>query len=168
MNQADTQITDTAYDPDDELRDLLDDLATVRVSYGSDHEIDLPGELTALQRDYEMVFVEDGDEFTLSGTETTGSLGMFLSLEGNLGFAAGIVLQHALILGEPTQCYTDETVPSDPSLGRYQDLTAEWYQPAAVEQGIHEARLSNRAVDLRATGLSLDEIERYGRHWLSL
>jgi len=168
MDQVDTQITDTAYDPDDELRNLLDDLETAEVSYGSDHQIDLPGELVAQQRDYEMVFVEDDDEFTLSGTETMGSLGTFLSLEGNLGFASGIVLYHALILGEPTQCYTDETVPSDPSPGRYQDLTAEWYHPAAIEQDIPEARLNNRAVDFRATGLSLDEIERYAGHWLSL
>ena len=168
MDRLDAQITDTAYDPNGELRGFLKELATVEVNYGADREINLPGELVAQQRDYEMVFVEDENEFTLSGTETTGSLGVFLSLEGNLGFASGIALQHALLLGEPTHCYTDETVPSDPALGRYQDLTAEWYRPAAVEQGLPAARLSNRAVDLRATGIALDEVERYARHWLSL
>jgi len=168
MDLPDAQITDMAYDADTDLRELLEEIATVKVKYQTEQEIDLSGELTAHQRRYTMVFDDVDDAFTLSGTETTSSLGTFISLEGNLGFAAGIVLHHALILGEPTQCYTDEMVPQDPVAGRHQDLTAEWYRPAAVKQGLPQARLDQRAVNLQATGISLREIERYAKHWLSL
>jgi len=115
-----------------------------------------------------MVFDGGDDEFALSGTETTGSLGMLLSLDGNLGFASAIALHHAVILGEPTQCYTDERVPEDVSSDIYQDLTVEWYQPAAVEEEIPQARLNQRSVNLNSTGVFLKEVEQYARSWLSL
>ena len=169
MDLPNAQVTDTAYEPDADLRDSLVSLEDVAVSYQADQELDLPGELTAKQREYTMSYgTDDGDELTLSGTETMGAPGMFVSLEGSLGFAAGIILQHALILGEPTQCYTDEGIPRDASMSRYQDLTAEWYRPAAVEQGLPQARLEHRTVDFEATELPLKETERYARQWLSL
>jgi len=168
MDHSDAQVTDTAYEPDPDLRDQLDNLASVEVDYQADREIDLPGELTAQQREYTMVFDDGDDEFALSGTETTGSLGMLLSLDGNLGFASAIALHHAVILGEPTQCYTDERVPEDVSSDIYQDLTVEWYQPAAVEEEIPQARLNQRSVNLNSTGVFLKEVEQYARSWLSL
>ena len=165
----DSQVTKDPYTPGEELESLINnELEDVRVSYTSDTEIDLPAGLTAQQRDYEMTLRDDGDEFVLSGTETASGIGMFLSLEGHLGFAAGIILSHALILGQPTQIYTDEGLSGDPVFDEYQDLTAEWYQPAAVDNGLPEARLSQRTADLEATKISLNEIERYARHWLSL
>lgn len=168
MDHPDAQITDTAYEPDTDLRDRLNALADVEVEYQADREIDLPGELTAQQRDYTMAFTTAGDEFVLSGTETIGSLGMFLSLEGNLGLASAIALHHAVILGEPTQCYTDERVTEDVSSDLYQDLTAEWYRPAAVEAEIPQARINQRGLDFDTTGISLKEVEQYARDWLSL
>ena len=167
MDHPDAQITDTAYEPDTDLRDRLNALSDVEVDYQADREIDLPGELTAQQRDYTMASTT-GDEFVLSGTETTGSLGMLLSLDGNLGFASAIALHHAVILGEPTQCYTDERVPEDVSSDIYQDLTVEWYRPAAVEAEIPQARLNQRGLDFDTTGISLKEVEQYAKNWLSL
>jgi len=168
MENPDAQITDTAYDPDTDLRDRLDGLASVEVDYQADREVDLPGELSAQQREYTMVFDDGDDEFALSGTETTGSLGMFISLDGNLGFASAIALHHAVIVGEPTQCYTDERVSEGVSSDIYQDLNVEWYRPAAVEAGIPQARLNQRGLDFDTTGISLKEIEQYARNWLSL
>jgi len=168
MDHSDAQVTDTAYEPEPDLRDQLDDLAGVEVDYQADREVDLPGELTAQQREYTMVFDDGDDEFALSGTETSGSLGMLLSLDGNLGFASAIALHHAVMLGEPTHCYTDESVPEDVSADIYQDLTVEWYQPAAVEAEIPQARLNQRDIEFDATGISLKEVERFARNWLSV
>jgi hypothetical protein len=168
MPTPNSQITSTPYDPDADLQDLLtNELAEVRVTYDADREIDLPGGLTAQQREYEMTLEDENNKFTLSGTETTSGLGMFLSLEGNLGFASGIILNHALMLGEPTQAYTDESL-SNPSVEQYQDLTAEWYRPTAVDKGFPETRLQNRPVDFESTEVSLAELEKYARIWLSL
>jgi len=168
MDHSDAQVTDAAYEPDPDLRDQLDGLGSVEVDYQADREIDLPGELTAQQREYTMVFDDGDDKFALSGTETTGSLGMLLSLEGNLGFASAIALHHAVILGEPTQCYTDERIPEDVSSDIYQDLTVEWYQPAAVDKDIPQARLNQRGIDFDATGVSLKEVEQHAKNWVSL
>lgn len=168
MDRPDAQITDTAYDPDADLRGLLEDLASVEVSYHSDQEIDLPGGLSAIQREYEMVFEDAGETYSLEGTETTASIGMFISLQGNLGFASGIILHHAVMLGEPTQIYTDENVPSDPAVDQYQDLTAEWYRPVAVEKGFPAARLEKRPIGFETTEVTLAELEKYAEIWLSL
>jgi len=168
MDHSDAQVTETAYEPDPDLRDQLDELVSVEVDYQADREVDLPGELIAQQREYTMVFDDADDEFTLSGTETTGSLGMLLSLSGNLGFASAIALHHAVMLGEPTQCYTDETVSIDVSSEIYQDLTVEWYQPAAVEAGLPQARLNQRGKEFDATSISLGDVERHAEDWLSL
>lgn len=168
MGHSDAQITDTTYDPAPDLRDQLDVLTSVEVDYQADREVDLPGELTAQQREYTMVFTTSDDDFELSGTETTGSLGMFLSLEGALGFASAIALHHAVMLGKPTQCYTDETVSKGDSPEIYQDLTVEWYQPAAVEAGLPQARLNQRGKEFDATSISLPEIEQHATDWLSL
>ena len=168
MAHPDAQITDTAYDPDAGLRNQLDELASVEVDYQADREVDPPGELTAQQREYTMVFTDGDDEFELSGTETTGSLGMFLSLEGTLGFASAIALHHAVMLGKPTQCYTDETVSKDVSSEIYQDLTVEWYQPAAVEAELPQARLNRRGEKFDATSISLGDVEQHAEDWLSL
>lgn len=168
MEHPDAQITDTAYTPAPDLRDQLDDLASVEVDYQADREVDLPGELSAQQREYTMVFGDGDDEFVLSGIETTGSLGLLLSLDGNLGFASAVALHHAVIVGAPTQCYTDERVPDGVSSEIYQDLTVEWYRPAAVEAEIPQARLTQRDIDFDTTGISLRKVEQYAKRWLSL
>jgi len=168
MDNSGAQITDTAYDPGTDLRDQLDDLASVEVDYQADREVDLTDELTVQQREYTMVFDDDGEEFALSGTETTGSLGMLLSLGGSLGFASAIALHHAVILGEPTQCYTDERVTGGVSPDIYQDLSVEWYRPGAVEVGIPQARLNQRGIEFDTTGISFNEVERHAKNWLSL
>lgn len=165
---SEEQITGTEYEPDTSLEELLTgELETTEVSYNSDEEIELPGGLSAYQRKYEMKLDSGGGEFILKGTETTSPIGMFVSLEGNLGFASGIVLNHALILGEPTQAYTDEAISVENPAETYQDLTAEWYRPDAVENGFPEARLANRIGDFEHTEVSIEELERYARHWLS-
>jgi len=166
MGRSDAQITDTAYEPDADLRDHLGELASVEVDYQADQEVVLPGELTAQQREYTMVFDGGDNEFALSGTETTGSLGMLLSLEGTLGFASAIALHHAIMLGEPTQCYTDERVSGGASSEIYQDLSVEWYRPAAVEAGLPRARLDQRGIEFDTTGISFDDVEQFARNWL--
>jgi hypothetical protein len=168
MDYPHAQITDTAYEPDTDLRDRLNAVADVEIDYQADREIDLPGELTAQQREYTMASTTAGDEFVLSGTETTGSHGVLLSLDGNLGFACAIALHHAVILGEPTQCYTDERVPDDVSSDIYQDITAEWYRPAAVEAELPPARLNQRGLDFETSGITLKEVEQYAMNWLSI
>jgi len=78
-----------------------------------------------------------------------------------------MTLAQPLVLGVPTQTYTDEAPPNSLSDEPYQDLTSEWYRPAAVEMGFPESRLKKRIGDLEHDPIDLDELERYARVWLS-
>jgi hypothetical protein len=158
------QITATEYDPDDELRDLLDEVGqNASVSYGKEQDLDLSAGIEGFQRGYHVLF----GEFELSGFETYSSLGAFISLEGHLGLAASVVLTHALYFGVPTQSYTDEAPPATLSADPYQDLTAEWYRQQAVRIGFPESRLEKRIGDFDHDPIGLGELERYARVWLS-
>jgi hypothetical protein len=158
------QITATGYDPDDELRGLLNEvLQDATVSYGDEQDLDLSAGIEGFQREYEVTF----GEFGLSGFETYTSLGVFVSLEGHLGLAASVILSQAMMTGVPTQTYTDEAPPASLFDDPYQDLTAEWYHPQAVEMGFPESRLEKRIGEFDHDPIGLGELERYARVWLS-
>jgi hypothetical protein len=163
---SEPRITGTAYEPDAKLRELLAEVLTeATIDYGEKQESELPGGHTNVQRDYAVDF----GEFELSGFETVSPIGMFVSLEGHLGLAASVVLGQALRAGSPSRTYTDELPPPDGTAGElYQDLTAEWYHPRAVEAGADEVRMQNRAEGFEHEPIELAELERYVRVWLSL
>lgn len=157
-------ITETVYEPDDELEQLMDEvLHEAVVSYGNKETISLSAGVEGFQRDYDVSF----DEFELSGFETYTSLGVMVSLEGHLGLAASMTLSQSLALGVPTQTYTDEAPPASLFDEPYQDLTAEWYRPKAIEMGFPESRLEKRIGDLEHDPIEFSELERYARVWLS-
>jgi hypothetical protein len=158
------QVTATKYDPDDDLRELLEEvLHDATVSYGDEQDLDLSADIEGFQRDYEVVF----GEFEVSGFETYTPLGVFLSLEGHLGLAASVIISQAMHTGVPTQTYTDEAPPASLFEDPYQDLTAEWYHPQAVEMGFPASRLEKRIGGLDHDPIGLGELERYARVWLS-
>jgi hypothetical protein len=164
MSDSEAQVTATEYVPDDDLRELLDEvLQEATVSYGDEQDLELSAGIEGMQRDYEVTF----GEFEASGFETYTSLGVSVSLEGHLGLAASVILSQATFTGAPTQTYTDEAPPATLSDDPYQDLTAEWYHPKAVEIGFPESRLEQRTGGLDHDPIGLDELERYARVWLS-
>ena len=158
------QVTATKYDPDDDLRELLEEvLHDATVSYGDEQDLDLSADIEGFQRDYDVTF----GEFEASGFETYTPLGVFVSLEGHLGLAASVIISQAMYTGVPTQTYTDEAPPATLSDDPCQDLTAEWYHPKAVEMDFPEFRLEQRIGDLDHDPIGLGELERYARVWLS-
>ena len=156
--------TATAYDPDDELKRLLRDaLKTLRIEYGAKQAVP---ELHGIQREYTLTDAVD----ELSGFETQSGLVLMASLEGYPGLAAAAVLAFSLQYGEPTLVYLDcQTLPDD--LGwldtEYEDLTAEWYTPEAVEAGLPEMRMQSRDASFEADTLDLATVERWARHYLT-
>jgi len=157
-------ITDTAYEPDDDLRELLVDAGgEIRIEYGDETELDL-GELAAIQRDYSVRY----EGFELGGTETQSGLGLLLSLDGHLGLAATAVLVSSLQYGTPTLVYLDDAPPVEAYGDRYQDISAEWYHPAAVDKDIPEARMARRVGEYEADEISLGRVEEWAEAWLSL
>ena len=159
------QITDAEYVPDDELDRLLDKFGSeTKITYGEESEIGFSVDLQGTQREYSAFF----DDFEIEGFETYTDLGYLLSLEGNLGFAAGIGLQHARTLGVPTLTYTDEAPAAGVIGDAYQDLSVEWYTPDAVEAGLAELRLEKRVGPFDHDRVGLETLERYARVWLSL
>jgi hypothetical protein len=159
-----SSITDTAYEPDGDLRELLIEAGgEIRIDYGDETELDL-GELAAVQRDYSVRY----EGFELDGTETQSGLGLLLSLDGHLGLAATTVLVSSIQYGTPTLVYLDDAPPVEAYGDRYQDISAEWYHPAAVEKGIPEARMTGRAGEYEADEISLGRVEEWAEAWLSL
>lgn len=164
MSNNRTEVTETVYEPDNELDQLLSEvLHEASVSYGEQQDLDLSADIKGFQRDYDVTF----GEFDLSGFETYTSLGGFVSLEGHLGLAAAMELTQSLVFGVPTQSYTDEAPPASVFDDPYQDLTAEWYRQEAVEMGFPESRLEKRIGDLEHDPIDLEKLERYARVWLS-
>jgi hypothetical protein len=168
------ETTETAYGPDGALRELLEEvLETAHIEYGDQRPFSLPigdSEVEGLSIDYELMF-EDPEVgmFTLDGTETYSPIGVFMSLSGHLGLAASVALAQALAHGEPTQAYLDEAPPPEwpPNADPYQDLTAEWYRPWAVEAGVDDARLANRGAGFEHELIPVSQLEHYATVWLS-
>jgi len=157
------QITDDAYDPADELRELLAEVrSNARLHYEEEQPFQLPGGYEATQLSYTVTF----DGFELTGTETITPFSVMVSLDGHLGCATSVILANSLIYGVPTQAYIDEGNTANIAPAKYRDLTAEWYADPAIETGIAEARLENRAVDLDANLVQLDRLEEWARVWL--
>lgn len=157
-------ITQTDYEPDDELRELLREvLNESTINYSEEQKLDFGEELEGTQRHYRVVY----DGFELDGTETISPLGVFVSFEGHLGCAASTVLANATAYGIPTQTYTDEAPPSTIADDPYQDLTAEWYRQWAVREGMPEVRLEQRIGSFDHESIGLGTLERYARVWLS-
>lgn len=157
-------ITDTAYEPGGDLRELLVDAGgEIRIDYGEETELDLSG-LTAVQRDYSVHY----EGFELNGTETQSGLGLLLSLDGHLGLAATAVLVSSIQYGVPTLVYLDDAPPATAYGDRYQDISAEWYHPAAVDTGIPEARMTRRVGQYEADKIDLGRVEDWAEAWLSL
>jgi len=72
MSNNQAEVTETVYEPDDDLEQLLDEvLHEATVSYGEEQDLDLSVEIKGFQRDYDVTF----GEFELSGFETYTSLG---------------------------------------------------------------------------------------------
>jgi hypothetical protein len=162
---TESQITADAYEPVAELRALLDDeLADVRVSYPDGGEGSSLGE--RLDGNRRSVRVTLGEDWKLTGIETYSEVGVLLSVSGNLGFAAAVVLSYALRLGEPALVYVDDAPAPSAVVGRYQDLSVEWYTPAAVEAGVPTARRQRRGIGEEQESLSLETVEHYARVWL--
>ena len=157
-------ITDTAYEPDGDLRELLVEAGgEIQIDYGEETELDL-GEVTAVQRDYSVHY----EGFDLGGTETQSGLGLLLSLDGHLGLAATTVLVSSLQYGAPTLVYLDDAPPATAYGKRYQDISVEWYHPAAVDRGIPEARMAGRVGEYEADEIDLGRVEDWAEAWLSL
>lgn len=159
---AEQQLTATEYDPDDELKRLLTEfIAETTLSVENDQTLTIKGS-EAQQKD----FIVNYRDFELSGTETYG-ICVMASYEGHLGLASCLVLSHALNLGVPTHAHLDESTAPEPLFqDPYQDLTAEWYPPAAVKMGLPEERLKQRT-GFEHELIGLDKIEEYARVWLS-
>jgi len=157
-------LTDTEYAPEDALRELLIDAGgEITIRYDNEHEMDL-GPITAVQRDYAVNY----EGYELSGTETESALGVMLSLDGHLGLAATTILVSSIEYGEPQLLYLDEAPPADSWGERYQDISAEWYQPEAAEQGIPDRRMDSRADEFDADEIGLGQLEEWAEAWLSL
>lgn len=158
--------TSTPYDPDEELRELLDEpLTESTVQYGDAREYETREGIEAMQRKYRVKL----GEFELDGTETFSPAGVIVSLEGHLGFAASVLLSNALAYGVPTLCYVDDAPPPGSPWGdRYQDLTGEWYRPPAVDAGLPETRMQTRLDEFDDEQLDFEEVEEWARIWLSI
>lgn len=163
MTTNSTQISPTAYDPDETLRNQLKEVfEKAQISYGATTERRIGG-YTFRHRDYTVIL----GEFELSGYETLSPLGVFSSLEGHVGLAASVVLVHATVWGEITQVYLDDAPPPDQYGERYQDLTAEWYREVAIEAGVPERRMETRISQFKADMIDIDQLEEYAQFWLS-
>jgi hypothetical protein len=163
VTNPDSQVTGTAYQPDSELEDLLTALDSAHISTDSEQEIDLPGGLSARQIQVSGSF----DGFEIEGAETFSPLGTFMSFEGYLGLTASLVLYFARTLGEPTQIYLDSAPPATVRRDQYEDITAEWYTPQAVEAGLPETRLEARSVRFDEQKINLGKVEEWAQMWLS-
>lgn len=159
-------ISGAGYEPDSELRSLLDDVAPeVTIEYDAEHEISLGDTgVDAVQRDYTVA----AEGFELDGTETQSPLGIMVSLDGHLGLAATTQLVNALQYGQITLLYMDESPPRDAWGDRYEDTTAEWYYPRAVELGLPEKRMATRPDRFETDALDVGDLEQWARAWLSL
>jgi len=157
-------ITDTAYEPAGDLRELLAEAGReIRIDYGEETELDLGG-VIAVQRDYAVQY----EGYELEGTETQSGLGIMLSLEGYLGLAATTVLVSSVQHGEPTLLYLDELPPISAYGDRYEDISVEWYYPEAVDQGAADARMQSRVDEFDGEEIGISRLEEWGEAWLSL
>jgi len=157
-------VTDTPYEPDPELRTYLEEAGQeIHLTDKSVTSFELLGGLDARQEKYNVEY----EGFSLSATETQSPVGVFISLDGHLGLAATTHLVSALVHGQITQVYSDEAPPPDGWSERYQDLTAEWYQPKAVDAGLPEKRLSSSRA-FEAERLTVEQLEEWADTWLSL
>lgn len=158
-------ITDDGYSPDDEIKTLLSEfIAETELNVHKQREFsESIGDIE------QKSFTVEYREFESEGTETYGPTGMMASYEGHLGFASCLILAHCLRVGEPTHCYIDtsEAIEELSLWDRdYEDITAEWYIPKAVEIGVPETRMEART-GYEHEFIELEEIERYTRVWLS-
>lgn len=164
MSQT-AQITDAGYQPAPDLAEALAGFERrVSVDYGEQTTTDLPGDLTA-QREQYRAYIDDPGR-GVDGTRTITGFGMVISLSGHLGFASAQLLANARVFGDPTLCYMDDAPPPSGWGERYQDVTAEWYRPTAVDAGIPAARRATRPEDFDADDVSVAELEEWTRLYL--
>lgn len=160
-----TQITEPSYGPDADLAALLEAFgARVEVDYNDRTTTELPAGLTA-QREHYRAYI-DSPETGIDGTRTIASFGTVVSLSGHLGFAAAQLLINARVFGSPTLLYMDDAPPPDGWGERYQDVTAEWYRPEAVDAGLPEARRESRPGGFSAAEIAVGELETWARRYL--
>jgi len=161
---SDPVITDKAYQPSEDLQPLLIEAGDeITITKSEQEEVPL-GPMAAIQRSYDAEY----EGFSVGGFETTSQYGHFLSLEGHLGVSATTVLVTAIKLGTPTLTYLDERDPDSITIDTYEDLTAEWYYPKAVEIGVPELRMEARHDEFEAEEIPLDQLEEWALRWLEL
>ncbi|WP_330630718.1 hypothetical protein [Halocatena halophila] len=122
---SESQITSTEYAPDQELAELLSEFAAeTTLTTHSDEK---------MQGAEQKKFTVHHRDLDIGGTETYSAYAVMGSYEGHLGFAACLILTHAINLGEPTHCYVDSSETLDKireMMGTddvYRDMTAEWF-----------------------------------------
>jgi hypothetical protein len=159
-----SEITEVKYTPPDSLEPLLVEAASeIKINYAEEREFDL-GPSEATQRDYSVTY----EGFELDGTETLSAVGVLLSLDGHLGLTATTILISSLKYGAPTLLYMDEEVETTAVTDHYEDISAEWYFPQAVDQGLHESRMESRPDRYEANMMEIDQLEEWAEQWLSL
>lgn len=143
----------------------------------TEQSMELAEGIEAVQFDYTGVYSIGEKEWTYDGFETISPFSAQLSVSSDLGLGAIAILAQATMYGQPDLIYFDEgeVIPDapiktirQPETEEYRDLTAEWYSQEAAETGIKEARLSNRAVDLEASEIPIDELEQWAATWFGL
>lgn len=150
------------YEPDNDLNTLLQELGAVESQVTNEQTFEL---LDRREVDRQTVKFEY-EGFEVTGTETYTPFGVLISYDGWLGLAAGLGLFMCKELGEPAQIYLDSAPPPTIHNDAYEDITFEWYTPAAVERGVPETRLEKREV-YEEELVSLEQVEEWVRNWLS-
>ena len=153
---GDPKITDRPYaTDDDELAALLDKVGPRLQQYDVE-EGPVQPPIPAGEQQMSRIAIdgpEAGEDDHVTILETTLLGSVLLSVNGPIGLIGASVLTFARSFGEPSLLYTDEFVAE---YGHYQDVTAEWWAPEIVEQGIISQR---RQVNEHSEGRDELEIE---------
>jgi len=159
------QVTITeSYEPPEQLRGLLEDVQHKSVVHTSQNqELRIFDKLPARIIKYDVEY----QGYRISGRTILSPFGIFCSLHNDQGMAASQILARAFQYGKPTLLYEDhESLTQTQS--DYHNLTAEWYSDNAIERNVPQIRLQVKLENQEAEKRTLDTIEDWAEHWLSL
>ena len=157
-----TIITE-AYEPDDDLQELLEDvLHNQIIDYSQKKRVSLSGSIPAIQLHQTVEYKNE----TIIGRKTVSSLGVFCSLKGDPEITSALILALSLKLGEPTLMFEDRI--EHPGDGPdYKGMAVEWIDNKFAKKGLSLLRLEHQSGFYETTEVSLGTLEERAERWLS-
>lgn len=137
ISETHPQITDEPYEPTRELEHGLRKFdVEVEANTKFDRVFQDESGLQASNRQFEITF--NGNFANV--IETITPRGVVMSFRGDRGLASTSLLSWAHMFGIPTKLWSSSSNAFDSVSNSRIDLTAEWYQPTALDTGFLEVR----------------------------